>query len=273
MTATKNTPPPAEVAQHAGFGAALAAFQAALPSVRKGQTAKVVSGKANYSYDYADLTDVSEVVLPLLGAQGLAWHSGLDMDDNGNVVITWELIHAGSNEGRSGRLPVGRGGADWQSLGSAITYARRYALCAATGVAPGGDDDDAAAHVAAGNRQQAPVQAAIERQPERLPAGLYNLAELKDVEAVREAFRLARAAGHLGLLVGKETPEGLVEIPLGQHLTDVGNALAPAPDEAPAPAPVDDAAPSPEELEADAQRERDLLDSAEAAQAAAEATE
>ena len=29
-----------------------------------------------------------------------------------------------------------------QDIGKAITYARRYALCAVTGLAPGGDDDD-----------------------------------------------------------------------------------------------------------------------------------
>ncbi|WQY99842.1 ERF superfamily protein [Microbacterium phage MO526] len=230
-----------EIEEHENFATALAAFQRNLPSVRKGNTAKVNSDKGSYSYDYADLTDVSEIVLPALAAVGLAWHTGLDTDDNGNVVVTWELIHGASGTGRQGRLPAGRAGANWQSLGSAITYARRYALTAATGVAPGGDDDDAQAHVTAGSapaQQERPAasrQAPVQAPAERLPAGLYDLAGLTNVEAVRETFRKARAAGHLALLVGVPDAQGAVsEVAFGQYLTDLGTSLAPAPGEEPA---------------------------------------
>ncbi|UDL16242.1 ERF family ssDNA binding protein [Microbacterium phage Kozie] len=246
-TAAKAAPAPTpeeiapEIEEHENFATALAAFQRNLPSVRKGNTAQVKSDKGSYSYDYADLTDVSEIVLPALGAVGLAWHTGLDTDEHGNVVVTWELIHGASGTGRQGRLPAGRAGANWQSLGSAITYARRYALTAATGVAPGGDDDDAQAHVTAGSaptqqeRPAAPRQAPVQAPAERLPAGLYDLAALTNVEAVRETFRKARAAGHLALLVGVPDAQGTVsEVAFGQYLTDLGTSLTPAPGEEPA---------------------------------------
>lgn len=227
--------------EHESLGAALAAFQRTVPNVRKGNQAAIPGkdGRTGYTYDYADLSDVTDAVLPLLGAQGLAWHNALDTDDQGNIVLGWELMHGASGQTRTGRLPIGRAGTDWRSLGSSITYARRYALTAATGVAPGGDDDDAAASVAGQQRQtQAPRQSPVAVQPERLPEGIYDLSGLTDLEAVRALFVKARAAGHLNLLVGVPDAAGTVqEEAFGKYLTDLGNKYAPAPDEAPADAP------------------------------------
>ena len=215
---------------------ALAAFQRTLPSIRKGQTAKVqTKSGSDYSYDYADLTDVSEIVLPALGAVGLAWFTALDTREDGTLTLRWELVHGPSGDSRTGSIPVGRSGQDWQGIGSAITYARRYALTAATGVAPGGDDNDGA-DGRAGASAGTPPRREVQQKPEYLPAGLYDLAALTDVESTRVMFRRARVAGHLPLLV----LSGDDEVPLGQYLTDLGSTLAAeaaaeAPD-APAPA-------------------------------------
>lgn len=221
---------------HETFGHALAAFQRNLPSIKKGNRATVPGkdGRTGYGYDYADLTDVAEKVLPLLAVHGLSWYSGLDTDDQGSIVLRWELMHE-SGTGRNGTLPIGGRGTPWQQLGSAITYARRYALTAATGVAPGGDDDDAQATAGsnaqpARPQQQAPVAAA----PERLPEGLYDLATLVDYDTTVATYQKARAAGHLHLLVGVKSPDGTLEsVPLGQWLKTHGESLAPAPDEQP----------------------------------------
>ena len=45
-----------------GLAGALAAFQRDLPRIGKGNTAQVKSDKANYSYRYADLADISAAV-------------------------------------------------------------------------------------------------------------------------------------------------------------------------------------------------------------------
>jgi hypothetical protein len=238
---------------------ALAAFQAHLPSIRKGQTARIPGkeGKTGYSYDYADLTDVSEVVLPRLGAVGLAWLTSLDTNEQGNLVLRWELVHGGSGDARTGTIPVGRVGQDWQGIGSAITYARRYALTAATGVAPGGDDNDGADGIAGARAGAEPRREQAVPKQEYLPAGLYDLGGLTDVEAVRALFRRARVAGHLPLLV----LDGDKEVPLGQWLTDLGNTLA-------APAEQDKAAEAPDAPAPDADGGTDA-DAAEAAAVAA----
>ena len=124
--------------KHPNLAAALAAFQAEVPSIRKGNTASTGS----YSYQYADLTDVTEKVLPLLARQGLAFMANPTYDDQGRFVLAYSLMHE-SGESVTGYYPLQTGKP--QDIGSAITYARRYALTAVTGVAPGGDDDDAAA--------------------------------------------------------------------------------------------------------------------------------
>jgi hypothetical protein len=123
------------------FAAALAAFQSDVPAIRKENTATVRSDKGNYSYSYADLTDISEAALPLLAKQGLSFTAMPTITEHG-FVLRYSLLHeAGHREGGDFPLPdASKFGA--QQIGSWLTYARRYALCAITGIAPGGDDDD-----------------------------------------------------------------------------------------------------------------------------------
>jgi hypothetical protein len=226
VPAAQKNPAPVETAgtavkalgpgQYPNLALALAAFQSALPSVRKGQTARIQGkeGKASYSYDYADLTDVSEATLPALANVGLAWTTSLDTHENGSLILVWSLLHGESGESISGSVPVGRAGQDWQSLGSSITYARRYCLVAATGVAPGGDDNDgegAQAGPPAQRQAQRPVAAApIPQATGPLPENLYRLSSLDSLEAVKNMYRQARAAGHLKLTIGVPDEAGTV---------------------------------------------------------------
>jgi len=223
--ATKAAPKSTE---YPNLPTALAAFQADLPSVRKNQTAKVDTRSGpGYSYDYADLTDISEVALPALAAVGLSWHTAPDTIDK-EVVIRWELAHGASGETRTGTLPVGRAGQDWQSMGSAITYARRYALTAATGIAPGGDDDDAKSATSAGARPQptAATQKPVERPVavEYLPAGIYDLAGIGTKADAEKMYYTARQAGHLNLAL----KVGEADVLFGTWLRETGRALGEA---------------------------------------------
>lgn len=123
---------------NAGLAAALAAFQKALPRIGKGNTANT----GTYSYKYADLSDVSEAILPLLGEHGLSFSAKPTLDEQGRFVLAYCLRHVSGQED-SGAYPLPSSGSP-QQVGSAISYARRYALLAVTGVAPGGEDDDGA---------------------------------------------------------------------------------------------------------------------------------
>lgn len=126
----------------AEFAADLAEFQANLPTVAKDQTAAVKNdqGKTIYNYDYADLTLITEKVLPLLSKHGFAFTCMPHVRDDKVVVLRYALLHRGGHSER-GDYPLPPQG-NPQQLGSAITYGRRYCLCAVTGIAPGGEDDD-----------------------------------------------------------------------------------------------------------------------------------
>jgi hypothetical protein len=129
------------------LAAALAKVQAELPSIAKDKTGKVEGVSKNgrpfsYEYKYADLDDVSAAVLPLLGKHGLAFTAWPTLND-GQFVLAYALLHE-SGEERTGIYPLPSSGTP-QQVGGVITYARRYTLCAVTGVAPGEDTDAAGA--------------------------------------------------------------------------------------------------------------------------------
>lgn len=134
---------------------ALARFQMDLPKIAKGETANVPTKQGgSYSYKYADLTDVSAAVLPKLGALGVAFIARPTTAD-GKFGLAYSLVHV-SGDREDGFYEMNIGGMTPQQIGGMITYARRYCLCAATGIAPGGDDDDAqAANQFAAHRQSA----------------------------------------------------------------------------------------------------------------------
>lgn len=142
-----------------GLAAALAAVQANLPEVAKGETAKIEKkAGGSFTYKYADLAAVTRIILPLLGAAGLAWITKPTLREDGRFVLEYKLVHS-SGESEMGEYPLSDRGSP-QEIGSAITYARRYALCSVTGIAPDDDDDAAQATAGYSQRQAWPAQPA-----------------------------------------------------------------------------------------------------------------
>lgn len=120
------------------LAAALAKVQAELRPIERN-----AEGQAgNRRHMYADLAAVSSVVLPLLGKHGLSFTARPTLGADGRFVLAYSLLHS-SGDREDGEYPLQNGTP--QQLGSAITYARRYTLCAITGAAPEGEDDDGAA--------------------------------------------------------------------------------------------------------------------------------
>ena len=115
------------MSETATLAAALAAVQAQLPAVAKGETATVpTKSGGSYKYSYADLAAVTRVILPRLGSHGLAWITKPTMREDGKFVLSYKLAHS-SGECEAGEYPLPDRGSP-QEIGSAITYARRYAL-------------------------------------------------------------------------------------------------------------------------------------------------
>jgi hypothetical protein len=113
---------------------ALAEAQGEFPVIGKAQTAKLGS----YSYRYADLSDLLSAVRPVLAKHGLAVSQPLQ---SGAALILETILLHKSGQWLSSAYQVERHDKP-QEQGSAITYARRYALAALLGIAAEEDDDD-----------------------------------------------------------------------------------------------------------------------------------
>lgn len=92
---------------------------------------------------YADLAACVEAVIDALNANGIALIQRTHDSDNGVAVETL-LVHESGESISGGILHVPAAKHDPQGYGSALTYARRYSLMAACGIAPEDDDANAA---------------------------------------------------------------------------------------------------------------------------------
>ena len=96
------------------------------------------AGGGQKRYKYAPLPAVLDEVRAVLYLHGLALVQETATYE-GNVGVTTRLFHTSGEWVEFGPL-IMPPAHDAQAVGSAITYACRYALCAALGIA--GDDDD-----------------------------------------------------------------------------------------------------------------------------------
>jgi hypothetical protein len=123
----------------ASLAEALITLQASLPRITKASTGQA----GNRETKYANLSTITDAVLPRLAALGLFWICLPTLLEGGDkFVLRYRLQHGPTGEAIEGAYPLPN--ATPQSIGGAITYARRYALCAVLGLAPAEDDDDAA---------------------------------------------------------------------------------------------------------------------------------
>jgi len=92
---------------------------------------------------YADLSACVEAVIDALNNNGIMLMQFTHPCDNGVIVETM-FLHESGEHISGGRLHVPASKQDPQGYGSALTYARRYSLQAACGIAPEDDDGNAA---------------------------------------------------------------------------------------------------------------------------------
>jgi hypothetical protein len=161
------------------LAAALVDAQKHLPSITKGRTANV----GQYAYRYADLADVISSVRQVLQVSGLVITQTAETNDH-EVIVWTTLLH------RSGqylttqptRLPVGKTA---QNTGSALTYARRYAILAMLGIATE-DDDDGASAAPRDERSTRATLGSRARQPETIETKQSPAARSDDETWIRE---------------------------------------------------------------------------------------
>ena len=188
----------------ANIHAALVAAHGELTNPTKSKAADFGYGKP---YKYADLASVLALVRPILAKHGLAVSQSLSHNE-GRMCVTTTLHHISGETLTFGTIE-GPGVGKWQDLGSAITYARRYALTAALGIA--GDEDDDGAHaqqaVESGPRKpkpkaipEPPKPVATEEQTTEWLAAIMRAETFIDLKRVSDEI----AAHHLDDQIGTE---------------------------------------------------------------------
>jgi hypothetical protein len=132
---------------------ALLKLQDQAPTLTKDATGQIQSR----NYKYTPLDTIVEKIGPLLVDNGLVWTTRPSGSAEAPTLV-YELIHAESGEAIAGEMPLMIGeNPTSQALGSAITYARRYALTAVLNLVADEDDDGAAAQ-SYGRAAQKPAQ-------------------------------------------------------------------------------------------------------------------
>jgi hypothetical protein len=101
------------------------------------------SSNPHFRSKYADLSACVEAVIDGLNNNGVFLMQSSHLCEDG-VTVETVFIHESGEQISAGKLHVPASKQDAQGYGSALTYARRYALMAACGIAPEDDDGNAA---------------------------------------------------------------------------------------------------------------------------------
>lgn len=177
---------------------ALAIAQGKLENPHKNKTAD--AGK--FGYKYVDLASVIDTVRQPLSEAGLSYVQ-MPIVDEGMLYVVTRLMHK-SGQWLEGRYPCASGNMDHQRIGSAISYGRRYSLCAVLGIAADDDNDGADADkVDFGKRTPEQARERFERKPEpesedprdihdRLVKQLDTCATLEELRIEKEAAGFRR---------------------------------------------------------------------------------
>jgi ERF superfamily len=113
------------------------------------------SSNPHFKSKYADLSACVEAVIDALNENGIALIQR-NIEVPSGVCIETVFVHESGEMLSSGPLHVPAAKQDPQGYGSALTYARRYSLMAACGIAP--EDDDGNASVKGLQSERKPVK-------------------------------------------------------------------------------------------------------------------
>jgi hypothetical protein len=175
---------------------ALSSAQAALGNPPRTKTVAVVSKSgARYTFKYAPLESILDFIRKPMADNGLSMVQAIGTEMEGTIrqlSLTTRLCHS-SGEWMESVIPILLDGGGAQAMGSAITYARRYALTALLNLATEDDDDGNAAD---GN--QATVQAPVKSTAKPVAAAAKPVAH--GVEFYAKAIELATTVAALNAI-------------------------------------------------------------------------
>jgi hypothetical protein len=167
---------------------ALAASQAKLEDAKKDAV------NPHFKSRFASLASVRAAITPIFAANGLAVVQTTEPHGDAGVCVVTMLVHADSGEWIRGRLFVPVGKKDAQGFGSALSYARRYALAALANIATDDDDDgNVAVRPEGSSRGAAPMAS---QPPAVTAADAESL--IRAIEEAKNADELSKASLAVG---------------------------------------------------------------------------
>lgn len=142
------------------------------------------STNPHFKSRYADLAACVEAVIDSLNSNGIALIQKTHQVETG-VAVETIFVHESGEQLSNGMLHVPASKNDPQGYGSALTYARRYSLMAACGIAPEDDDGNAASRKSDGYK---------EFEDRHLPT--FREKALQGVAALEEAHKALPPTSH-----------------------------------------------------------------------------
>ena len=136
-----------------------------------------------FKSQYADLQSCVDAVLDALNNNGI-FLMQVNHEATDGITVETIFVHESGETLSAGKLHVPAIKFDPQGYGSALTYARRYSLMAACGIAPEDDDGEAARKAAEASKKAAEAAKTVSPVIAKL-----NDAARKGTEVLRKAWR------------------------------------------------------------------------------------
>lgn len=170
------------------------------------------SSNPHFKSRYADLAACVEAVIDSLNTNGIALIQQTHECADG-VIVETVFVHESGETYSAGKLHVPAAKHDPQGYGSALTYARRYSLMAAAGIAPEDDDGNAAS-------KKPVVKVPIdETKAHKLADLLAAMETAKDEDALKEAYKEA-----YGLTINDQVAQAKVITTKNKRKLELTNA-------------------------------------------------
>jgi len=144
------------------------------------------STNPHFKSRYADLSACIEAVVDALNANGIGLIQRC-YDAGAGVMVETVFVHESGEVLECGILQVPASKQDPQGYGSALTYARRYSLMAACGIAPEDDDGNSAS-------RRTEVKSTVDEH--KIADLLAAMDECNSLEDLQKAYKTAYAAAN-----------------------------------------------------------------------------
>jgi hypothetical protein len=169
----------------------------------------------HFKSKYADLANCIEAVIEALNANGIGLMQRTYECKDG-VLVETVFIHESGEVMECGMLHLPASKLDAMGFGSCLTYARRYSLLAATGLAP--EDDDG---VAASRRTE--IKSTVdEHKLADLLAAMDEVTTIKELQqAYKDAYKATNGeqAWQAKVITKKDAKKAQLEATLSKELT------------------------------------------------------